>query len=741
MNYQKSRLAIGVMTVSALVPVLWACGPWFPNWLLNDGDRAILRAPLVLFHRQIVRLNEAKEAGFKTLPPTKGHAVQTMDGAMKDLKMALADQSISVDMQRSILSGHEISRQKIAKYRKAREVWEKGTPPWIDEPVDPAPLFNVPLVVKGLPIEFNLYFRGSIAYYRGATETARKYWEQVLTLPEKSRQYRSTWAAFMLGKLDLESDPSRSALRFQEVRELTALGFVDRIGLSASSYGWEAKASLNQKDFVHAIELYLDHLSTGEQGTSLTSIRWAVDAAFDEGGDVLKAMAQVPKVREVATVYLVSSSSLMRWGRGPQLDSEIQRLYDWVRAIENAGIVESELLEYLALAAYQRGLDRLAARYLERCPEDSLTASWLRAKLLFKSGDIDKATAALSKVVQALALHDSSITQAAHNDSESLMENLVTFDDDGTYYRRPGKQHAQAELAVLKLQRRDYVETLDALLRSGYWMDGAYIAERVLTIEELVDYVDLEWPLAPTNSKKGELRLSEIHWYWWGSGVPEDRILSRIRFLLARRLARDKRGDEAGKYYPEKWRILNDQRRVQMAIGNDGTRSEVDRADALWNVAKTTRYSGMELFGTELDPDWTVHGGSFTDGVTLEWRQSPKNKTILRPTDEEVKRVNRTRVSPFKRYHYRFLAADIAWEALKLMPDDTMETAKVFCEAGAWIKRLDPQAADRFYKALVNRCGNTRIGRVADQQRWFPKFDQNGKLIVPPPIQLSIDPD
>ena len=33
----------------------------------------------------------------------------------------------------------------------------------------------------------------------------------------------------------------------------------------------------------------------------------------------------------------------------------------------------------------------------------------------------------------------------------------------------------------------------------------------------------------------------------------------------------------------------------------------------------------------------------------------------------------------------------------------------------------DPEAADRFCKALVTRCPGTELGRQATQKRWFPK--------------------
>jgi len=56
------------------------------------------------------------------------------------------------------------------------------------------------------------------------------------------------------------------------------------------------------------------------------------------------------------------------------------------------------------------------------------------------------------------------------------------------------------------------------------------------------------------------------------------------------------------------------------------------------------------------------------------------------------------------------------------MPNESEETARVLCEAGSWLKARDPKAADRFYKALVRRCGTTPLGKKAAELKWFPKL-------------------
>ncbi|HEX6861977.1 MAG TPA: hypothetical protein VF414_04125, partial [Thermoanaerobaculia bacterium] len=84
--------------------------------------------------------------------------------------------------------------------------------------------------------------------------------------------------------------------------------------------------------------------------------------------------------------------------------------------------------------------------------------------------------------------------------------------------------------------------------------------------------------------------------------------------------------------------------------------------------------------------------------------------------------VQRNRASPWKRFHYRYRAADLAWEAAGLLPAGE-EKAGMLATAGSWLGARDPQAAQRFYKQLVRCCGNTELGREADELRWFPEAD------------------
>ena len=162
-------------------------------------------------------------------------------------------------------------------------------------------------------------------------------------------------------------------------------------------------------------------------------------------------------------------------------------------------------------------------------------------------------------------------------------------------------------------------------------------------------------------------------------------------------------------------------------------------------AAKIARHEGLELLGTEVEPDWATFGGDFEEeelsvvrardlkppqpasAVTLEgWDCSSvdyrgsRNRQLVPPTADEQRRLDTHHNISEDRWHYRYTAADLAWEAALLMPDNDEATARVLCAACNWLKGNDPTTADRFYQAIERRCPQTPLGKEAVKRRWFP---------------------
>jgi len=172
-----------------------------------------------------------------------------------------------------------------------------------------------------------------------------------------------------------------------------------------------------------------------------------------------------------------------------------------------------------------------------------------------------------------------------------------------------------------------------------------------------------------------------------------------------------------------------DELATNLRIGWDDAAQPAQRAAALFQAALITRTNGMELLGTEVAPDWHYHLGQFEEGVTGEDRSSNSLAIVVPPSDDEIRRNAEHFPDPNVRFHYRYQAASLAWEAAKLLPDNDDLTAYILWQGGSFIKNRDPLYADVFYKALVRKNRQTVLGAEADRQRWFPIIDVNGNIL------------
>jgi len=57
----------------------------------------------------------------------------------------------------------------------------------------------------------------------------------------------------------------------------------------------------------------------------------------------------------------------------------------------------------------------------------------------------------------------------------------------------------------------------------------------------------------------------------------------------------------------------------------------------------------------------------------------------LKTTKQELKRLNRSQITPDVRYHYRIIAAKRALDAAALLPDQNESLADILNMAGNWV--------------------------------------------------------
>lgn len=707
----RSLVGVGALILTALFPALWACGPFFPNSLLLDGDAAVLQAPEIGFNRELDRLPMEPPPGLKHIATDASDREATVAAEIRDLRWALSSQGLGTNAIAEQLLVFSRIRADLEDHRRALETRAEQDSTDVTGPDPDAsgprpadlPGFHTPELPSVFPREFAHYLRGAQAWHEGHTNEARAAWQTILALPPADRRFKSTWAAYMLGRSWHDSDPARAERFYQATRTFARAGMADSANLAVASLGWEGQLRLRTNDLATAMRLYLDQYAAGSTQNAGPSLQLTAERVVSAPAEERLKVARDVIARRVVTAWLLASrgqSSL-----DPSRDDDLTPLPEvrgWLETLETYGASEVPLAEQLALLTYRSGDWDAAARWAA-LSGDSPVAEWIEAKLLLRQGKWREAAHAYSRVLARLPL---AAPEREPGEAPAFVDSLSDASD-----ATPARRRVLAESGVLHLTRGEFVQALDALLRAGYWQDAAYVAERVLTLHELRVYVDSRWPAA-----SGALAHSEA--LELNSETSRRGQRERIRYLLARRLTRSNLGAEATPYYPATWQETHQTFLAQLRLGENPTNPPLVRARGWFAAAGIARTNGLELLGTEVGPDWGIWYGQYEYGPTHTARAAREAQHV-RPTPEELRRAALHGADPEQRFHYRYQAAFLAWDAAQWMPDNQPETALMLHTAGSWLKTRDPKTADLFYKALVRRCRATELGAAADRKRWF----------------------
>lgn len=726
-----------LLLLAAFCSCALACGPFFPNMMLMGGDQPVLTAPVGRYHLELDRAAARLKVPAPMFPlrlSTNSYPEETREADLADLRRALKKRGDEPGRCNQLCDRYLEAREQLLKFNRAWEQWtrlrEQENPDDNSRPpLPPPPPFPSIELPAELPAEFADYFRGAMAWHRGDTNAARAAWEALLERPATERRYKSVWAAFMLAKSWEAESPAKAITHFSLTRTLVTEGGHDSMGLAAASIGWQARMHLRAGQFEEAIDLYLQQLALGDD-SAYESLRTTARRALEAAPATLDYLARLPRARAIITAHITSLD--VAW-----IDDEDQRkrIDPWLLAVERAGITDVDCAEQLALASYQRGEYEFAQRWINRAT-NAPVAQWVQAKLWLREGKVPQAAAMLGRLTRIFPLVEP--TNSAH---ARLHENLTAPGCEGDAIGR----QVLGELGVLRLHRREYAQALDALLRAGFWVDAAYVAERVLTVDEFKNYVDRTWPEVHVDDDEEK-------------EFPEDMRPSvqsgKIRYVLARRLARANRIADARAYYPAEWLPKYDLLIQCLNVALDTNSPRADRITHYLTAAYLTRSNGMELIGTEVGPDYTCWAGNYQEGPSADERFAALTNSVTHASRDELERADAHGVNPDERWHYRDHAKKLRIagqrlqfdeqlaEALQL-PDNTDEKAMALYRLGK--RAPDLETADKVYKLLVRRCRKTELGDVADRQRWFPKFDENGRPIVtrkpkPAPAEIPVEP-
>ncbi|NWB93165.1 hypothetical protein [Pseudomonas agarici] len=666
-------LSLGLPLGSAL-----ACGPDFPLRLLDDRAQSLAELPETNFAFEVSRLGQAM-AGLKTATDATLQPSWDSD-----------DNTRPYREQRDKVEATELPENLRAKVAQLRALQ------------DPQ---QVEALGRELPDELRLYIAGAVAFDIGNQALAAQYFRKVLALPADQRGLRSTWAAYSLGRalvaLSIEAsvDPqvisaalrAQARLAFQQARQLSAEDFSDPLELGIASLGEEARLAKLNGDWESAVQLYASQSRLGA-GTGYSSLKQVARELVALADEQLLEQLKYPTVQKLFTAYLLSR---VGWFFDEQPAQE-QRLTRLLLASVTASFDNADRL---AALSYQKG-DFVAARaYLDHAGDGGL-AWWVRAKLALRDGDKLQAAAAYAKAAEAFPKDE---VWGPRRNADGAWENV-----------QPGCR-VEGESAILALDRGDYLQAFDQLYRSQdiYWPDAATVAERVLTLDELKIYVDTQVaapPLAKAQDRDNYVLRP---------------IAAQLRELLGRRLLREGRYDEAPAYFesPELQAAAHAYGKARQDAASRWTAT--GRAESLFAAATLARKSGMEILGYEMSPDYRWLGGGYSLGK-LEVKPGPFLETA------EVRRQQGSEARPNQRYHYRWIAADLANHAADQLPRSSQAFAAVLCNAAGWVAGSDEEI--RYYQRYVEQGPYVSWAANFGQQCQEPKFDEANKRYLTQPL-------
>ncbi len=606
------------------------------------------------------------------------------------------------------------------------------------------------------------------------------------------------WAAFALGRLhadrmmqagnDANAERASAVAAFTQARSLALAGAPDPWGMAVGSYGEQARlylATAEQRcgytDFMNASEcangvspaglkkaviLYAEQAARGSASAvqslrilaewlmrdankaaavidDLTSQKLLVAYSLALMGDIVNddlSSATDPFANADASGQLGYADAAQGY-KGVRANPILQTL---VAAITRHGVQQVEGGDRLAALAYRVGDYTLAQQLVEG--QSSVLAGWVRAKLALRRGDTVAAAQAYAAAVKGFATVDGK--PAGSSDS--------SVDDEQA-------QRLKAEQGVLSLSRGDYIQAFEQFYASGFNEDLRYVAERVLTVDELRAYVDEHLPASATPpTPQGFANFDAEQFLAWRANQSELSFTpaDQIRLLLARRMVRegqvaqalgyladdgDPRNVEVGyDYRTDKPTINVLTRRAWAKAYGDALQEARDgwfanaRAKAWFTAATLARQHGMEIMGYEQGPDFAEVGGSFTygtgrypvqgsaetgDAIKRDTPQQRAEADLPGPlvTAEERQRYAASEAQPLRTFHYRYVAAEHAERAADDLPPRSQAFAAVLCQATRYVQN-DPVRANELYQRYVKQGAAVSFAEDFGRQCVDPDF-------------------
>ena len=584
-----------------------------------------------------------------------------------------------------------------------------------------------------LPRDVALYTAGAVAYAQYDWDDALARFAAIGALPEAERSLRGVWAAYMEGRIHAQSNRAAEAIAaFERTRTLAAAGGRDPLALAIASLGEQARVlRTQQQDLIGAVRLYAEQAAYGA-ASGRNSLLFVTRAAVRDPAQVDALLADPVGVQLLLAYLYARSNELIEQASDeeyPSFDAppdnpRVLALLDSLAALPATAVPAPERL---AAVAYRAGRFELATQWASG---ETPLAAWVRAKLALRAGDTAAAAQAYAAAAKAFP--------ASEDWGQIPVRDLQDY--YGSEWLKP-QCRVQAEAGTLALSRGDYVQALELLYAGAekYWADAAYVAERVVSLDELKAFVDRVAPPGqprPAPPEKAGVGEDEDESYGyaagWGLGYDGASNAEALRALLGRRLVRADRAAEAVAYFdnPE---IRTQAEAYVKALKGTEAWNRVDQAQAWFEAATVARHAGMEIMGYEGDPDYAIWGGNFDLNSPITWDENynpienPRSDLKIEgpyTSDGERERLKQSVAQPLERFHYRLRAAALAGKAADLLPARSQAFAAVLCEGTHWLIDRHYDQAQTIYKRYLKQGAYVPWGERFGRECPAPNFEK-----------------
>jgi hypothetical protein len=704
-NQNGLKLAIFFTLVAMLSALAWACGGGYePEGILTMGDHAVISPLRTTFQKDF-----DKAFGHRL---AKGPVVD-MPGLDRDSVVAEVLRIVNEDCQRRGIS------------------------------------FDPEAKKSPHPLELSLY----LASLETDSHEAIPLCERILALPPDQRRNLTAVAHYRAGRLLMkvtnweQLTADRAQARMQAIRshlkaakKAVKEGCPDICLISRQCDGWIAYSQsmiapaqtlekLGLADFGQALRTYLAMDQREEASGQSSALHLIAKLARD---DAFAACAKDPDLRRLMTIFICSGGGEYRTERHLSQSDTDSYARRWVAALEAAGVSAEEDALRIANLQYSAGEWDKCAETLRRLPNDDPMAALLRSRLSLRNQDVPAAIASLQPAIH----HGGLRPLSEYMSSASSRDYVESFD----YYLQADSEDKESwtarvrgELGVLLLKNQEYVEAMGAFYYSLNERDAAYVGECLLTVDELKEAVDRSWhrPLM-----RPGYRFENN-----GRFVP---VEYEVRHLLARRLFRAGRWEEALLYFPDDVRAKA-RRFVELRQQADRWHfNRTERADAYWRAALIMAKQGDSLIHSDFGHYWSPNGSWYVRDLEVEqtgWHEKPDlpklrletndwkvPNTYAAPSDDERKRAKKWIKLNLEKpdYSHRiasYAAVDLIMKAVSYLPDNDVRGSLMLQYAGDILKYVDPKAANPAYRTLAIRFRKTPLGNHAWNRHWFSHDD------------------